>query len=145
LYFFDRSGSKEVVLAIETRYSATGAVKKASKRAESAASTTRARRRRAVEYLLVLVGAVLLVDAFVGDKGLLAMIKKREEFRALEQSLVKARAENARLREQAGRLKQDPDAVEDIARRELGLIKPGEKLFIIRDISPADAARKPQK
>ena len=115
------------------------------KRAASGGSTTRTRRRRAVEYLIVFAGAVLLVDAFVGDKGLLAMMKKREEFRALEQRLVKARVENARLRDEAQRLKDDPEAVEDIARRELGLIKPGEKLFIIRDLSPADAARKNRK
>jgi len=82
----------------------------------------------------VLVGAVLLIDAFVGDKGLLAMMEAREQYRLLEQSLAEARAENARLREQARRLREDPAAIEEIARRELGLIRPGEKLFIIRDV-----------
>lgn len=118
-------------------------MKKAANLAESSVTTGRRRRRQAVQYLLVFVGCVLMVDAFVGDKGLLAMVKKRGEYRALEQSLAKARAENARLRDEARRLKEDPAAVEEIARRELGLIKPGEKLFIIRDISPSDARRKP--
>ena len=40
------------------------------------------------------------------------------------------------LRLQAQRLKSDPAAVEDLARRNLDLIKPGEKLFIIRDARP---------
>jgi cell division protein FtsB len=94
-----------------------------------------------VQYVLVFIGCVLLVDALVGDKGLLQMLKKRDEYRALEQSLTRARTENARLREEARRLKEDPAAIEDLARRELGLIKPGEKLFIIKDVSPADARR----
>jgi cell division protein FtsB len=38
------------------------------------------------------------------------------------------------LRELARRLKEDPLAIEEIARRNLGLIKPGEKVFIIKDV-----------
>jgi len=81
---------------------------------------------------------VLVIDALVGDKGLLAMIQARQEFRALEQSLAEVRAENTRLRDEARRLREDPQAVEDLARRELGLMKPGEKLFIIKDVAPKD-------
>ena len=40
------------------------------------------------------------------------------------------------LREDARRLREDPAAIEEIARRELGLMSPGEKLFIIRDVEP---------
>jgi cell division protein FtsB len=87
-----------------------------------------------VEYLVILVGSVLLIDAVVGDKGLVAMMQAREQYRLLEQALAEARADNTRLREQARRLREDPAAIEEIARRELGLIRPGEKLFIIRDI-----------
>ena len=98
-----------------------------------------------MQYLLLCVGIVLVVDALVGDKGLIEMQKKREEYRALETTLARSRAENARLREEARRLKEDPEAVEEIARRELGFIKPGEKLFIIRDVTPADARRRNQQ
>ena len=76
-----------------------------------------------------------MIDALVGDKGLLAMMQAREQYRALELSLGDARSENARLREEARRLREDPTAVEEIARRELGLIKPGERLFIIKDLA----------
>jgi cell division protein FtsB len=113
------------------------------KKAASPDSTTtpRRRRRRAVQYLLIFVGAVLMIDALVGEKGLLAMLKARQQYRVLEQSLADARSANARLREQARRLREDPDAIEAIARRELGLMKPGEKLFIIKDVGPADEKR----
>lgn len=96
--------------------------------------TARRRRRRAVEYLLIFLGCVLMVDALFGEKGLLETMKKRREYEALAATLEKARAENARLRAEARRLREDPAAIEEIARRELGLIKPGEKLFIVKDV-----------
>ena len=92
-----------------------------------------------VQYLVVFVGCVLVIDSLVGDKGVLQMLKKRQEARALEQSLGAARAENARLRQEADRLRNDSTALEELAREDLGLIKPGEKLFILRDAPPADA------
>ena len=87
-----------------------------------------------VQYVVLAVGCVLIVDALVGDRGFLAMLKARQEYRTLETSLAQSRAENARLREQARQLREDPQAVEEIARRELGLLRPGEKLFIIKDV-----------
>ena len=95
-----------------------------------------------MQIALLFVGGVLVVNALVGDKGLIEMMKKREQYRALEQTLTRARAENARLREEARRLKEDPAAIEEIARREIGLIKPGEKLFIVRDVAPGDTRPK---
>ena len=97
---------------------------------------SRHRARRLLHYALVIVGCVLIIDSLVGEKGLLMMIKARKEYRSLEQSLASARAENARLREEARRLREDPAVIEALARRELGLIYAGEKLFIIRDIPP---------
>lgn len=94
------------------------------------------RGRRVARYVLALVTAILVVDAVFGEKGLLALLKARRDFEGVEASLATARAENARLREDARRLREDPKAIEEIARRELGLIKPGEKLFIIRDVKP---------
>lgn len=129
-----RFGYKALVLPIETRYCGTAPVKQPSSKRTSEPQPSPRRRRRAVEYLVILVGSVLMIDGFVGDKGLLAMMEAREQYRLLEESLAAARAENARLRAQARRLREDPAAIEEIARRELGLIRPGEKLFIIRDI-----------
>lgn len=89
---------------------------------------------RVFPKLLVLAGFVLLLNALVGEKGLQAVGRARETYRQLEQTLLAAREENMRLREAARRLRQDPQVIEDIARRDLGLAKPGEKLFILRDV-----------
>jgi cell division protein FtsB len=114
-------------------------VKTGSHGSDARGSLGRRRGQHALQYLLVLIGCVFLVDALVGEKGLLEMMKKRQEYRALEQSLTRARVENARLREEARRLREDATAVEDLARRELGLIKPGEKLFIVKEVPPPGA------
>jgi cell division protein FtsB len=94
------------------------------------------RGRRLARYVLGLVTVILVIDAVVGEKGLLALLKARRDFSAVEQALGQARHENIQLREDARRLREDPTAIEEMARRELGLIKPGEKLFIIKDAAP---------
>lgn len=91
-----------------------------------------------MQYLLVAIGCVLLIDALVGDKGLLAMLQARALYRELEQSLTDARADNERLRDEAQRLRDEPAAIEEIARDELGLIRPGERLFIVKDVPPRE-------
>ena len=93
----------------------------------------RGRSRMIVHALLLLAAAVIVLDALAGDRGLLAMLRVRREYKELAATVARARADNARLAEQARRLREDPAAIEEVARRELGLIKPGEKLFIIKD------------
>jgi cell division protein FtsB len=91
--------------------------------------------RRLVRYALLFVTIVLFVDAIVGERGLLALVDARRQFAAVEQALESARGDNAALREEARRLREDPTAIEALARRDLGLIKPGERLFIVKDIT----------
>jgi cell division protein FtsB len=91
---------------------------------------------RLVRYGLGFITVVLIIDAIVGEKGLMALREARRNFSAVESALERAKRENAELREEARRLRDDPAAVEDIARRELGLIRPGEKLFIVKNVAP---------
>ncbi len=102
--------------------------------------TTASRRRggRLLQYVLAFVSCVLVLEAVISEKGLIAMIKARQQYRTLEHSLARSRSENAHLREEARRLREEPDTIEAVARRELGLIKPGEKLFIVKDVKPRD-------
>ena len=95
------------------------------------------RTRRIVHLLLLFFAAVIVVDALVGDQGLLAILRARRQYEELAAAIASQKAENARLRDQVRRLTEDPAAIEEIARRELGLIRPGEKVFIIKDLNPA--------
>jgi cell division protein FtsB len=104
-----------------------------------ATTTTKppSRNRRIVHVVLLFIACVIVADGLVGERGLLAMHRARQEYEGLAASIAGLRVENARLREQARRLREDPAAIEEVARRELGLIKPGETVFIIRDVPPA--------
>jgi cell division protein FtsB len=101
-----------------------------------AAQRVQQRSRRILTGLFFFVVCVLVVDALVGDQGVVATIRARKQYDQLTAELARLRAENAALREEARRLQEDPAAIEEIARRELGLMSPGEKLFIIRNIDP---------
>ena len=93
-----------------------------------------AQTRRVVRLLVLFAAIVLIVDGLVGDRGLMAMLRSRRQYEELSATLERQRAENARLRDEAARLRNDPAAIEELARRELGLIRPGEKVFIIKDL-----------
>jgi len=93
--------------------------------------------RRGQRALLVTIAvfvSFMVIDAFVGERGLAALVRTRQEYKELAREVALKQAENGRLREQIRRLSEDPAAIEEIARRELGLIKPGERLFIIHDV-----------
>lgn len=100
-------------------------------------------RRRTVRFLLGFVAAVLVVDAIVGEKGLVETMRARREHARLAAALEALRAENARLREEARRLREDPSAIEELARRELGLIRPGELLLIVQDVESSAPGPEP--
>jgi cell division protein FtsB len=90
-------------------------------------------RRRLLNYVLALVTVVLVVDALVGDKGLMETMRARRQYADLMASLTALRQQNAQLRDDIRRLKEDPGTIESIAREELGLIRPGELLFVVKD------------
>lgn len=92
--------------------------------------------RRALSYLLMFGTAVLLVDALVGERGLVATTRARRQAAELAATVARVRAENARLREEATRLEGDARAIESLARETLGLIHQGEVLVVVKDIKP---------
>jgi cell division protein FtsB len=95
------------------------------------------RQRRVVHLLLIFVALVLVIDSLVGEKGLMESMRARRQYREVAASLDAVRQENARMREEVRRLKEDPAAIESLAREQLGLIGQNEVLFIIKDEKPA--------
>jgi cell division protein FtsB len=94
-------------------------------------------KRRTVNLLLIFVTVVLIADALIGEKGLIESIHARRQYRELSASLEALRRDNQRMRDDVKRLREDPGAIESMAREQLGLIRPGEVLFIIKDEQPA--------
>jgi cell division protein FtsB len=105
------------------------------KRAEPSAEAS-PRRRRLLNTVLTFVAIVLMVDALVGDKGLMERMRARRQLQDAVTSVAALKAQNAEMREQVRRLNEDSAVIESIAREELGLIRPGELLFIVRDAKP---------
>ena len=85
---------------------------------------------RTPRYLLMFVTSVLVANALVGERSLAAILRANQQSRDLASSIAELQRENAALREQARQLREDPRAIEHLARREIGLIRPGERLFI---------------
>ena len=91
------------------------------------------KRKKLWTYGLLLLSAALMVNALIGEKGYLANLQANQEYQQVSESVDQLRAENARLKEEAKRMQSDPRALEDSARSQLGLIKPGETLITLRD------------
>src|SRR5262245_27875757 len=108
-----------------------------SRRRLHAPLESRTRRRRILAYGLFVFSLVLMVNAFVGDNGYLATLRAQREHEVSTQALAALQTENERLADETHRLKYDPAALEEAARRELGLIRPGETLVIVKDARPA--------
>jgi cell division protein FtsB len=91
-------------------------------------------RRRGVHLLLIFVTLVLIIDALIGEKGLMESMHAQRQYRELSASLDRLRRDNSNLRDEARRLKEDPATIESLAREQLGLIRPGEIMFILKDL-----------
>ena len=79
---------------------------------------------------------VLVVNALVGENGYIAIMRAQNEQQELSDRVHKLQRENMRMRQQIDRLKNDPQELEDAARRYLHMSKPGEKVI---NITPKDS------
>lgn len=110
------------------------------KRVQPVASNP-AGRRKWLNLLLSFIAVVLLVDALVGEEGLMDRLRAREELARAEAALEALKRENAAMREEKRRLNEDPTMIEAIAREQLGLIRAGEMMFIVKDTGTPQTPR----
>lgn len=94
----------------------------------------RARSKRVVRLLILTFAAIMLIDAIVGDQGVVALGRARRAFDQTAEHLRRVQVENDLMQERNRRLREDRDALEEAARRDLGLMRPGETVFVIRDL-----------
>jgi cell division protein FtsB len=83
---------------------------------------------------LIFATVVVLVNAFVGQGGLSASLRARREYTETQARLAALQRENAFLAERMRHLAADPRAIESLAREELGLIRPGEVMFVLSPV-----------
>jgi cell division protein FtsB len=90
-------------------------------------------RRKAAGLASVIALIALVVGSLFGDRGMLQLVTQRQKAQALQRQLEELRAENVTLAAEISGLKSDPRAIERLAREQLGLARPGEVVFVIRD------------
>ena len=104
-----------------------------------------ARSRRCIHFGLLFIGSVLVANALVGERGLVDSIDERRRHQQLTSETTRLRHENEHLRHEARRLRDDPAAIEAVARGELGLIRPGELLLLFADQGTTSEAHQPSR
>lgn len=104
---------------------------------EDGASGEPGLRRKAFVLGTVIALVALAVGSVFGDRGLLSLIEKRQQVESLRQEIEALRASNSRLVREISDLQQSPRAIERLAREELGLARPDETVFLIRDDTDA--------
>jgi cell division protein FtsB len=84
------------------------------------------------KHLLEILGLALVAlgihDVF-GAHGYLAMRRTEKQVEQLHAEIERLNQENQSLTEQVNALKTDPQAIEKIAREDMGLARPGEMIF----------------
>ncbi|HEX4002192.1 MAG TPA: septum formation initiator family protein [Candidatus Acidoferrales bacterium] len=85
--------------------------------------------RRNLSWFLAVGLALLLLQDVFGNHGVLAMRRSQQEAREVQRQINQMNEENRQLEERVKALKTDPQAIERIAREEMGLARPGEYIF----------------
>jgi cell division protein FtsB len=75
------------------------------------------------------LGAALLIILVFGGQSLGRVWQMKGEVAGLEREIASLRAETERLAAAVAKLRSDPDSIERVAREELGLVKPGERVL----------------
>jgi cell division protein FtsB len=87
----------------------------------------------AVTVVLLFLAGWLVVDGVAGERGWLANRRSREQVERQQTAVNQVKWENEQRLDLIRRLQAgDPATYEDFARR-VGFIRPGEKLFVVRD------------
>ena len=87
--------------------------------------------------VLVLFSIALIVHNVFSQNGYLASRRQQKELHTLQQKIQQLKQENEQLDKENRALKSDPAAIERWAREQMGLAKPGEKIYTLPEKAPA--------
>jgi cell division protein FtsL len=77
----------------------------------------------------------LAVHTVFGEHGYLALRRQQREMDRLQQEIQRLEEENKRLAQEIESLQTDPRAVERVAREQLKMARPGERVLTIPEES----------
>lgn len=88
---------------------------------------------RLIKIVVLLVTIALAWLIFAPDSGLWALLRQHSRLTELERKTSQLEQDNRELEKEINRLKNDPSYLEEVARREHGLLKKNEYIY---DFSP---------
>ena len=91
-----------------------------------------AERPRVGLILLCTVLGLVLLLSLVGDRGLFQIDRMARVKAQLEREVEALERENALLRQEVEAMRRHPSRMEEIARQDLGLVRPGEIVYQFR-------------
>ncbi|MCI0549307.1 MAG: septum formation initiator family protein [Candidatus Rokubacteria bacterium] len=97
--------------------------------------------RRAIQLPLAVLVALGVLGW--GGTSLARVWRMKQEVRSLEREIGALRVEAARLTGAIERVRTDPDFVEQLAREQLGLVRPGERVLKLPPTPALPPARIP--
>jgi cell division protein FtsB len=86
---------------------------------------------RKKRFLLILLSFFVILGllTFLGDKGILHLIRFQKELSRIKETNMKIEEENRKLKEEVKQLQYEKRYIEEIARKELGMVKEGEIVY----------------
>ncbi len=93
------------------------------------ASMTSAQENKFLKLVLLLCFVAALWLIFAPNTGFLALLRQRSELKTLQAETQNLTAQNEKLRADIKKIKTDVKYLEEISRRDYGLVKENEILF----------------
>ena len=88
-------------------------------------------RYRGAILALLLACVALVVHEIYGEHGYLAVRRERREYDLLQQEIHRLQEENQQLERRIEALKADPKAIERLARDQMHMARPGERIYTL--------------
>jgi cell division protein FtsL len=103
--------------------------------------------------IFILGFVLLLLQDVFGTHGVVAMRRSQQEAAQIGKEIKQLDDENKQLDQRVKELKSDPHAIEEIARKDVGLARPGDIIFKVtpqsgdasRNLNPPDSSSAPAK
>lgn len=91
----------------------------------------RTRTYRGAILALALLCAALVLHEIYGDRGYLSFRRQKREYDSLQREVRRLQEENQQLEKYIEALKSDPKTIERIARDQMHMARPGERIYTL--------------
>ena len=86
-------------------------------------------KKKRILFFVLILFLILGLLTFFGDNGILHLLRLQKDLARIKEMNIKMEEENQKLREEVRRLKYEKRYIEEIARKELGMVKEGEIIY----------------